>query len=86
MSVASQFPPDSGYRYCVLALAETFVFDCGRVVLRKTGNSAPLDVRLAGEVASWLLFQNVIQVRAAPRRATRPAGPAIGFSPDRPGP
>jgi hypothetical protein len=63
-----------------------FAFDRGRVILRKTGNSAPLDITLADEVARWLLFQIVLQVLAALRRAIRPAGPAIWFTPDRPGP
>lgn len=63
-----------------------FALDRGRVVLRKTGNSAPLSMGLASEVASWLLFQMVLQVLSALRRAGRPAGPAIWFAPDRPGP
>jgi hypothetical protein len=39
--------------------------------------------RAAAEVARWLLFQIVLQVLAALRRAIRPAGPAIWFTPDR---
>lgn len=63
-----------------------FAIRGGRVTLRKTGNSAPLDARLAREVASWLSFQVVLRARAALLRTTRPPGPALWFAPDRPGP
>lgn len=63
-----------------------FAVERWRVILRKTGNSAPMDLRLAGEVVSWLGFQAALHTRATLRRLTRPPGPAIWFTPDLPGP
>lgn len=63
-----------------------FAIRAGRVTLRKTGNWARLDARLAREVASWLGFQIALRARAALLGRTRSRGPAIWFSPDLPGP
>lgn len=61
-----------------------FTLRGGRVYLRQTGNSAAIDVRLAREVASWLLFTVAVRVRGAIRRVARGRGASIWFAPDRP--
>lgn len=61
-----------------------FTFADGRVYHAKTGNSAPVDLRLLAEVWSWLSFTAVLRARAAVRRLHRPPGPALWFAPDRP--
>lgn len=63
-----------------------FFVERGRVYLRKTGNSATLDRRLIAEVASWLAFQLALRVASLRRRLSGGRGPAIWFTPDRPGP
>ena len=57
----------------------------GRIYLRKTGNSAALDLRLLREVASWLVCFLIVTARAAALHIWRP-GPAIWFTPDVPHP
>ena len=61
-----------------------FAFRGGRVVLRKTGNSAAIDRRLLVEVAVWLVYHLAVRLRGACRRRGR--RPAIWFTPDRPHP
>lgn len=63
-----------------------FAIEGRRVTSRKTGNSAPIDLRLAREVASWLGFQTVLRARTMLLRVAQPPGPAIWFTPDAPGP
>lgn len=56
----------------------------GRIVLRKTGNSAAIDATLVREVATWLAFTLVVRMRGLGRWAARGSRPAIWFTPDRP--
>lgn len=61
-----------------------FAFRDGRVILRKTGNSAAIDLRLVREVAGWLVYHLIVRV-AALRHFGR-ARPSLWFTPDVPHP
>jgi hypothetical protein len=56
----------------------------GRVTLRKTGNSAAIDRRLAIELLVWWRFQACIRLIGLWRKLTRPRAPTIWFTPERP--
>lgn len=60
-----------------------FTLSGGRVVLRKTGNSAVIDGTLLAEVAIWVTFYLALRFRAL---FARPAKAAIWFTPDIPHP
>lgn len=63
-----------------------FALRDGRVVLRKTGNSAAVDARLVAEVAIWLGYHFIVRARAVWLALTRPTAPRIWFTPDVPQP
>jgi hypothetical protein len=58
----------------------------GRVILRKTGNSARIDRRLLAEVASWVAYYVVLNGHALWRNLARRPRPLIWFTPDVPHP
>ncbi len=63
-----------------------FAWENGRVVVRKTGATTPLNTEVLGHVATWLRYFLVTRAAGAARRLTRRGGPAIWFSPDAPRP
>ncbi|WP_203234493.1 hypothetical protein [Sphingomonas solaris] len=62
-----------------------FTLRDGRIVLRKTGNSAAIDRRLIAEVATWLACHLAVRLFGTLRHAGRRRA-AIRFLPDRPHP
>lgn len=56
----------------------------GRIYLRKTGNSAPVDRALIAEVAIWFTFYAIVRLRGSLQRLRRRRRPAIWFTPDVP--
>ena len=56
----------------------------GRIVLRKTGNSAPIDRALLVEVATWVIFYLHVRLRAL--FVTRYPRRSVWFTPDVPHP
>lgn len=75
-------PPAAARRWLA-----AFAWRNGRIVLRKTGNSAAVDARLVAEVAIWLGYHLIVRARALWLALGRPGpAPRIWFVPDVPQP
>ena len=63
-----------------------FAWVDGRVVVRKTGATTPLDAAVFGHVLSWLRYFLVVRAVGFARRVAGRSGPVIWFSPEAPRP
>lgn len=63
-----------------------FAWVDGRVVVRKTGATTPLDAAVFGHVLTWLRYFLVVRTVGLAKRFVGPRRPAIWFSPETPRP